>query len=261
MSLKSKLLGPTVIAVLENKGGVAKSTTAQGVIATLRNAGFRVQVENTDEANNNMALVGLSDQKSISVRTEESLSGLYEKINRLKEGAYDHLVIDTGATDESYILPKLAALERRIQAAGAVCAIIRPVTTSHFTQANAAHFARIKNPKTGLILARIEAMGRRFSDYAHWLSTETRKEIIAGGAVEFAVGTIGPVVADNATAFGLPLVDLALDNYSRAGENEALARQFITSGHCATVADWLADFERDFGAALVEVVKRSRALG
>jgi Mrp family chromosome partitioning ATPase len=260
MSLKKELLSSTAIVILEKKGGSGKSNLSQGVATTLRNAGYKVRVETTDESNANMVQIGLSQGPPISVRNEEGLSGLYSLLPSLKSGEYDHLVIDTAATDEDYILPKLANLERHVQATGAVLIVVRPVTTAHFTQTNAANFAEAKSPKTGLLLARIEAMGRRHSDYTHWLGTKTREAIIKVGAEEFAVGSIGPAVADNATQFGLPLEDLARAVYERAGEYETMAREFITLGHCAMVADWLADFEQNFGAALVKVVNRVRAL-
>jgi hypothetical protein len=261
MISKKEILSPTVILVLEKKGGSGKSNLAQGAAITLRNAGFKIRVETTDTSNSNMVMIGLSKGPPILIRNEDGLSGLYGLLQDIKDGVINHLIIDTAATDEDYILPRLSNLERHVKAAGAVLVVLRPITTAHFTQMNAAYLATIKDPQTALILGRIEAMGRRYADYLHWLGTTTRKEIMAGGAEEFAVGSIGPAVADNATQFGIPLEDLARIDYSRAGKNEQMARDYIPVGHCSTVADWIADFERDFGSALIKVVKRSRALG
>lgn len=240
------------IVVVEGKGGVGKSFTGMTVHHALAADGSRVAVLETDTTNSTMYSVGLASGDPISTRDETMLGGLLEGVALIADGEADHIVLDAGARDEAYLMPHLPKLAQRLRQIGGHLVVVRPLTTSHFVLSNAAECANLLQG-TGISLLYSMGLwgGRTRKDYQGWLDSEERHAALAAGAVEIEVNSIGTVVADNMVGFGLSIMDVADQNFERAGENEAVARKVFTRPMVLHCNEWLDEHVTRVRAGLI----------
>jgi hypothetical protein len=245
------------IVFVEGKGGVGKSFTGMTVHHALSADGSRVAVIETDTTNSTMYSVGLTSGDPISTRDETMLGGLLEGVALIADGEADHIVLDAGARDEAFLLPHLAKLAQRLRQVGGHLVVVRPLTTSHFVLSNAAECANtLKGTGISLIYSLGLWGGRTRKDYQGWIDSPYRQAALADGAVEIEVSSIGTVVADNMVGFGLSIMDVADQNFGKAGEHEAVARKVFTRPMVLHCNEWLDDHVMRVRAGLIEALRR-----
>jgi hypothetical protein len=241
--------------VVEGKGGVGKSLNCMTFHHALSADGSRVAVLETDTTNSTMYSVGLAGGDPISTRDETMLGGLLEGVARIADGEADHVVLDAGARDEAYLMPLLPKLAHRLRQIDGHLVVIRPLTTSHFVLSNAAESAKtLKGSGISLIYSVGLWGGRTHKDYQGWFDSDERQAALVAGAVEIEVNSIGTVVADNMVGFGLSIMDVADQNFAKAGEYEQAARKMFTRPMILHVNEWLDEHVTRVRAGLIDAL-------
>jgi hypothetical protein len=245
------------LLVIEGKGGVAKSFNTIIFHHVLAADGSKVGVLETDTTNSTMYSVGLASGDPISTRDETMLGGLMEGVAMIASGEAKHVVIDAGARDEAYLMPLLPKLQQRLRQINAHLVVVRPLTTSHFVLSNAAECANTLNG-TGISLIYSIGLwgGRTRKDYQGWIQSDDRQAALDAGAVEVEVNSIGTVVADNMVGFGLSIMDVADQNFAKAGEYEAAARKVFTRPMILHINEWLDEHVTRLRAGLIDALGR-----
>ena len=243
--LRSGTTYPLMVAIIESKGGVGKSITAQclyEVLCLFNGTENRVHVVETDTSNSSMKAVGLATGATIDTRDDTFQGGLLEIAHLLKMRSFDHAVLDSGARDEPLILPILPRLAQLMRDAGGALVMVRPITTSHFVFSNAARAAiRFAKDPIAVILTENWSQGRRPTDFDYWHSTTLHGQALSAGAVETHLDSFGVVIADNAANFRLSLRDIANRNFAPAGQLAEVAGGMFTLRHSLKVAEVLDD--------------------
>ena len=228
--------------VVEGKGGVGKSVAAQVAHAALGARGENVFIGETDSTNSVMATIhGNAGAEMIDLSRVEAEGHFYEIAENLAAGDYDHVVVDTGARDEATLRPFLPALASQLAADGIGTSIIRPMVLAHFVQVNAYSFVKaVKNDHMGVVLLNNLSQGRKAVDFDDWLATEMYKTMIATpGVVACDLLDAGVCNSDNVTSFKMTLVDAAACDFTKAGNDEALARTVINRRIQLFLQKWL----------------------
>ena len=114
--------------ILEGKGGVAKSVTAQATAEALRLDGATVVVAETDTTNSTMAMIGHGGGLIDASRVDAE-GYFLELAENITSGQVDHVVVDGGARDEVRISPILADLASHLRQHGAYLVVVRPIVS------------------------------------------------------------------------------------------------------------------------------------
>ena len=205
------------IAVLEGKGGVAKSTIAATSILALRSDGKRtVKIFDGDTTNSCMVSM-FGDEATLLDFAEPDAAA---RLSVALRSVYDSFVLDTGARDEAKILEMFSDLAAKASKAKIPLVQFRPITLSSFVQNNAASAVRRLAPlgvKT--VLVKVLAQGRTETHYRDWDSSKTKAELLKHGAVEMSMTDLGVRWADEAAAFGLSYHEIAFGQFDRVPEH------------------------------------------
>lgn len=187
----------------------------------------------------------------------QGVGPLLTAVEDIATGVTDMAVVDCGARDEGKVhklLPVLtaAAARRRVK-----IVFVRPVTTSHFVQANVADFIPIAQKfAIALVLAEVEAMGRDAADFAEWRATKTRARAVEYGAA-FVLPDFGALLADNASSFSLSLSAVARGDFSAVGPDyDEPAKRIFNRDTRAFVAGALAIACEDARKAISEAMAK-----
>ena len=86
---------------------------------------------------------------------------------------------------------------------------------------------------------RVVAQGRTEDDFDDWLALSARKAALAAGAVDTFISDLGVKHADNAVAYGLSFVDVAMGRFDKCGEDEDRARKDFHPEIQGWFMDWL----------------------
>ena len=247
----------SLVVVLDAKGGSGKSMIAQVCVHALGGRGH-VECISTDTANSNLNQIGLATLPPVDLAEPENIGHLLALADRVGKQTQFALV-DTGARDEARLLPFLPGLAQRLKRNGAQLIVARPITTSHFCQANALNHSRQLPPATSCIFVRNLGQGREESHFKRWKESTERAEALRSGVVETVIDSLGPLIADNATSFNLSLEDVAHGDFRRAGVDQDRAEKLFDLARQLFVAEFLEELGERFRAALTEAVRNSGA--
>lgn len=227
------------IAVLEGKGGVAKSTIAATSILALRSDGKRT-VKIFDGDTTNSCMVSMFGEDAQLLDFAEPDAGA--RLSVALRSQQDAFVLDTGARDEAKILEMFSDLAAKATKAKIPLVQIRPVTLSSFVQNNAAAATRLLAPlgvKT--LLVKVLAQGRTAAHYRDWDGSRTRAELLKLGAVEMSMTDLGVRWADEAAAFGLSYHEISFGQFDRVPESlREYAMKLFDENAQEHFATWLA---------------------
>jgi len=244
-----------LVLVLDAKGGSGKSTAAQVTVHALGGRGH-VECISTDTANSNLNQIGLTTLPPVDLAEPENIGHLFALADHVgKESQF--AVIDTGARDEARLLPFLPRLAQRLKHNGAQLMVLRPITTSHFSQANALQYSRQRPPGTSCLFVRNLGQGREERHFQRWKESTERAEALRSGVVETTIDSLGPLIADNATSFNLSLEDVAHGDFRRAGVDQDRAEKLFDKARQLFVAEFLREHGERFRAALIEAVRNN----
>jgi len=249
MTMQKKLMSSTsmplkvVAMVLEGKGGVGKSVSNQAATAALELDGSRVHVAESDLTNSTMAMIHGAGQTTLVDADAVDLEGyLYDLAERAAAGEFEHVALDTGARDEVNFRPFVAEYSKEIFAKfGMRLCVIRPVTLSHFVQSNVLTFVKeCKTDEMGVVILRNLSQGRTVAHFKQWEDTESTKALLRTPGVELCdLRDAGVQHSDNATSLGMSLVDAAMADFSRMGEDEEFARTIVPRPVQLFLQKWL----------------------
>lgn len=233
---------PTLIIVMEGKGGVGKSVTADATHHCFTSSGYTVASVDTDTTNSTMSTVHssalLADTSEVGWQ-----STINVLINAMRAGAGPHIIVmDVGARDEVHVRPKLAFFVEKMAQIGGRVLVVRPVTTSSFAQRNAIDFADAEEHKRiATVFMQIRAQGRQEHHFARWSKTQALAAAKKAGACDTWIDDLGVEIADEAIGLGLSFGDLANRNFTKAGPEAEEARQYFDDRKVDWVQCWLDD--------------------
>lgn len=233
---------PTLIIVMEGKGGVGKSVTADAINFSFTSEGYMVGGVETDTTNSNQSSIHegvlLADTSEAGWR---SAVGVLAKQKR--NGSGPHIIImDVGARDEVHVRGELGYFTRVMADVGGQVLVIRPVTTSSFAQANAIDFAMTTaGSAVAVVFMQMRAQGRKEHHFARWSSTKSLAAAKQAGACDTWIDDLGVEIADEAVGFGLSFAAVASENFAKAGEDADEARAFFDDRKVEWVQSWLED--------------------
>lgn len=248
---------PALLAVIDAKGGTGKSTVAQISVHALGGRGH-VECISTDTANSNLNQIGLATSPPVDLAEPENIGHLLALADRVGKDSQFALV-DTGARDETRLLPFLPGLAQRLKRNGALLIVVRPITLSHYCQANALHYSRQRPQATSCMFVRNLGQGREERHFKRWKESAERAEALRSGVVETMIDSLGPLITDNATSFNLSLEDVARGDFRRAGVDQDRAETLFDLARQLFVAEFLEAHGERFRAALTEAVRNSGA--
>ncbi|MEZ2406098.1 hypothetical protein AB6806_04695 [Bosea sp. RCC_152_1] len=244
-----------LVVVLNGKGGEGKSTIAQTFVHALGGRGH-IDCISTDTANSNLNQIGLATLPPVDLAETENIGHLLALADRVgKESQF--ALVDTGARDEARLLPFLPGLAQRLKRNGAQLTVLRPITASHFGQANALSYSRQRPPATSCLFVRNLGQGRDEKHFQRWKESIERAEALRSGVVETTIDSLGPLIADNATSFNLSLEDVAHGDFRRAGVDQDRAEKLFDKARQLFVAEFLREHGERFRAALIEAARNS----
>lgn len=247
-----------LVVVLDGKGGTGKSMIAQTFVHALGGRGH-VECISTDTANSNLKQIGLTNLPAIDLAEQENIGHLLALADRLSVGERQYALVDTGARDETRLVGFLPGLAQRLERNGARLIVVRPITLSHYCQANALQFGRERRAGTSCIFVRNLGQGRDEKHFQRWKESTERAEALRSGVVETTIDSLGPLIADNATSFNLSLEDVAQGDFRRAGVDQDRAGKLFDLARQLFVAEFLEAHGERFRAALTEAVRHSSA--
>ena len=249
-------LSNSLVVVLENKGGVGKSTLSGIVAATATGQGLRIRFADSDMSNSSTAQVQ-PDTYPVDLREDEASGTILVILAEIANGTFEVGIWDTGAREEPLVRKTLEKIRSTAAQLGVALVIFRPITTNHFVQDNAIDcipFA--KKNGFGVVYATILAQGRREKDMMGWRISKARSEA-SEYAVEIDIESMGAVIADNASSFSMSFSDVALGRFDnvperyreRAKEKFGLEQQMF-------MAAFLEQMTTRVGSAVAEARKR-----
>ena len=255
-----RLLTSCLIIVMEEKGGVGKSGTAQCCAQALKMAGEQLLITETDQSNSNMTMVGLANYPPIDVREDGAVGGFLEIIEKLEQKQFGHALVDTGARDDKIVQGMLPQLLPHLKKAGVHLIVVRPLTTSHFVQVNAHEYAtKSKPPGTGCVFVLNLSQGRVAKDYDEWRRLRAHQQCLDAGVIEIEMGSVGVVAADNAISFGLAFEDVAMGRFSGAKQHATKAAELFPRSRQLFLADYLVRHATTFRQAFADTFARSQS--
>ncbi len=227
------------VIVLEGKGGVGKTLLAMVVTAMMREYGKNVFILDTDTTNSSTFEMEpgtkMADFSKIEVR------GILDRaIKMMSLGQFAHLVMDSGARDESAIEVYLPWFENKLRKIGVQLVIVRPITSASFVQRRASEFAE-RNPAIPVVFACNLGQGRNKQMFERWHGSDIRAAALASGVVEFDFADAGVRWSDEANGLGLTLADVALANFSKSPEGAEIAAAEFDDDTQAWIALWLSE--------------------
>ncbi|KPH80804.1 hypothetical protein [Bosea vaviloviae] len=233
---------PLLVIVLDGKGGVSKSVISGAVVFGFETLGEVMAKFDTDTTNSTLTAM-YEDARLIDVHKADWSAPITYAISQIgNDGVSRMLLIDTGARDEAKIKERLPLIATKMAAVGGRLLVIRPITTSNFAQTNAIEFAMsTANTDIGVVFMRVVAQGRTEDDFDEWLALSARKAALAAGAVDTFISDLGVKHADNAVAYGLSFVDVAMGRFEKCGEDENRARKDFNPEIQGWFMDWLDD--------------------
>jgi hypothetical protein len=230
---------PLLLIVLEGKGGVAKSVTADAAHYCFSSLGYVTLAAESDTTNSIMSSTH-DDVVFVSAGKAGWHTTIGVHLQRMGHpGGADVIVFDTGARDEVHVRAKLDYFARTMAAVGGQVLVIRPITTSASAQRNAIDFAATDGSKIATVFMQVRAQGRAEEHFERWSATESLREAKEAGCVDTWIDDLGVEEADEAVALGLSFADVATENFARAGENEAEARAYFDEAKVLWFQDWL----------------------
>jgi len=245
-----------LLIVIDAKGGTGKSMSAQVAVHALGGRGH-VECISTDTANSNLNQIGLATLPPVDLAERENIGHLLALADRVGVGESQFALVDTGARDEARLLPFLPGLARRLERNGARLIAVRPITLSHFCQANALQYGRQRPAGTSCIFVRNLGQGRDEKHFERWKESVERAEALRSGVVETTIDSLGPLIADNATSFNLSLEDVAHGDFRRAGADMDRAEKLFDKARQLFVAEFLEAHGERFRAALIKAAENS----
>ena len=255
------------VVVLDHKGGIGKSVMVQIAYETLcigeKGAQNKVLVLDADFVNKNLSRVGLADANDAVRADKKDFEGfLFEAAEQMEYGLVQGVVIDSAAGGESYFYNHLPALAEYLKSFGARLIVIRPITTNPLNQDNCVAFGRSSamTDDMGVVMVRNFGQGREPDDYAVWMESDERREMLAGGMVECDLESAGALCSDLAAACGISIADVArrtTAGLGLTGRKLEIAEKYFTRRFQLFVARWMARQTITFERAFAEAVYRT----
>jgi hypothetical protein len=233
---------PLLVIVLDGKGGVAKSVISGTVVFSFKTLGEAMAKFDTDTTNSTLSAM-YEDARLIDVHKADWSAPIAHAIDQIrKDSASRMMLIDTGARDEAKIKQRLPQIATKMAAAGGRLLVIRPITTSNFAQTNAVTFAMdTAGSDIAVVFMRVVAQGRTEEDFDEWDGFNARKAALKSGAVDTFMSDLGIKHADNAVAYGLSFIDVAMGRFDKCGEDEERARRDFPPETQGWFLDWLQE--------------------
>ncbi len=231
---------PVLIIVLEGKGGVAKSVTADAVHYTFASLGCATLAAESDTTNSIMSSIH-DDVVFVNVMRPGWHTIIGEHLLKMGQpGGADAVVFDTGARDDVHVRARLDYFAHTMARVGGRVLVIRPVTTSGSAQRNAIDFAMSTDGTTiATVFMQVRAQGRTEEHFGRWQSTGSLRKAKQSGAVDTWIDDLGVEEADEAVALGLSFADVAAENFAKAGEGAGEARAYFDEAKVLWFQDWL----------------------
>jgi hypothetical protein len=233
---------PLLLIVLEGKGGVAKSVTADAAHYCFSSLGYVTLAAESDTTNSIMSSTH-DDVVFVSAGKAGWHTTIGVHLQRMGHpGGADVIVFDTGARDEVHVRAKLDYFARTMAAVGGQVLVIRPITTSGSAQRNAIDFAMsTAGSAIATVFMQVRAQGRTEEHFTRWEATGSLRDAKQVGAVDTWIDDLGVEEADEAVALGLSFADVAAENFARAGEDESEARSYFDEAKVLWFQDWLEE--------------------
>lgn len=209
-------LPPLLIAIVEDKGGVGKSTIADALHAGLTQGGLRVGMIDIDGSNS----VGVMQHED-AIFGDTSDAGWQAKISiavrAMATGKGMHvLILDSGARDEYHVRAELEDFNEKMSAFGGRILVVRPLTTSRFTHANAAKFAQdTAETNIAVVTMEVQAQGRTEKNFTRWRASDACRKAKEAGAEMTHIESFGIEFIDDAVACRLSVGDIARENFDK----------------------------------------------
>lgn len=233
---------PMLIIVMEGKGGVGKSVTADAAHYCFASSGYVVRDIETDTTNSTMSTV-----RADVLLADTAEAGWRSAVNvliteKLEGTSLDVIIMDVGARDEVHVRAELEFFVETMARVGGQVLVIRPVTTSSFAQRNAIDFAMTTaHGLIATVFMQIRAQGRKEHHFARWSKTQSLAEAKHAGACDTWIDDLGVEIADEAVGLGLSFGDIAEKNFAKAGEEADEAREYFDARKVDWVQSWLKD--------------------
>jgi hypothetical protein len=250
--MDSTALSLTMILVVEGKGGTGKSLIAQVCAAMIRDQKQHSRLLMVDTDSTNSSTKSIEADAEFAEFGKDEIRGVFVNvIAGLRSRTYDNVVVDTGARDEKHVIKILPWLSKALSDIGADLIVVRPITLSSQVQRNAVAFVlSTRQLALKTIFVRNLGQGREPEEFEYWHSTKARAEALAAGAVECEMPDAGAHFADEAGGFGLSLADVALGNFSKAGEDADAASRAFNKNDQAWLSIWLDEQILAFRSAI-----------
>ena len=231
---------PLLIIVLEGKGGVAKSVTADAAHYCFSSLGYVTLAAESDTTNSIMSSTH-DDVVFVSAGKPGWHTTIGVHLQRMGQpGGGDVMIFDTGARDEVHVRPKLDYFARCMGAVGGQVLVVRPITTAASAQRNAIDFAMTTaGSNIATVFMQVRAQGRAEEHFARWSATDSLRQAKKAGSVDTWIDDLGVEEADEAVALGLSFADVATENFAKAGEDEREARAYFDEAKVLWFQDWL----------------------
>ena len=200
---------PIMVLLLDEKGGVGKSTLAQLVVQMLRRDHANVIVAETDTSNSSQTMIGSA--RILDARAAHGIEGeLFSLAEEMASGAADAVVVDFGARDERASWDFLAGLANAVVACGGRLVIARPITVDAEVIDNAATFVEtVATRDMHILLLRNLAMADGQRSFAKWEQSETRRALSDAGCIEVVIDNFDRSQAARARSLRLSIEEAA----------------------------------------------------
>ena len=255
------------VVVLDHKGGVGKSIMVQVTYETLcageSGATNKILVLDADFVNKNLSRVGLSAATDAVRADKKDFEGfLFEAAEQMEHGLVQGVVVDSAAGSEHFFHRHLPSLASYLKSFGARLIIVRPITTNPLNQDNCINFGRSSamTNEMGVVMVRNFGLGREPEDYAVWMGSDERREMLEAGMVECDLEGAGALCSDLAAACEVSISDIALkriEDMNLTGRKLAVARQYFSRRFQLFVGRWMARQTMTFEHAFGEAVRRT----